>query len=36
MNLLRGAAVLHRLHVLRCQGVSLPQALGKIAPVPFE
>jgi trans-AT polyketide synthase/acyltransferase/oxidoreductase domain-containing protein len=35
-NLLHGACVLTRLHLLRCQGVTLPAEWGQVSPVPAE
>lgn len=36
MNLLYGAAVLTRIHMLRCQGFPVPPAWSRIAPRPLE
>jgi hypothetical protein len=35
-NLLHGACVLSRLHVLRCQGVSIPPHWARVTPLPPE
>jgi PfaD family protein len=36
LNILYGAAVLHRLHMLRCQGVSLPPQWARLTPLTLE
>ena len=36
LNILRGAAMITRLNLLRMQGVRLPQAFWQIAPLPVE